>query len=570
VEPKYTLSPDLFERVRGLLGQAAGLHFDPSRLNTLQSHLRDRARARHLDSLEDYYRMITDPVAGREELRKLVESVTIHETSFFRNHEHYHALRDMVLPDIARRNAAERRIRIWSAGCSTGEEPYSLAIACLEQPELAGWQITIEASDLSERVLAFARRGIYRAASLRYIEGDRIARWFKHYPAGAPAGSVRAPRGSGPLDPLTGQREVFEISEKVRALINFRQLNLATPLYPDIYKDFDLVMCENVIIYFRPDVTREVIGQFYNALRPGGFLFLGYSETLWQIYNRFELITYPNTFFYRRPEAEAAPPPEPPRRTLLNSPTAPDPSQKRSAPTPPGAERKRATGTPESVPPIPPRGGTGTDIRRPHPSPPPPAPPARSPQGPNGVAPRKSLVPAVQRAPDAALAIEIAEQLTRRAHEYLEAGRYTEAQAAFTDALARNPASVDALVGLAQIHANQGRHAEARAECEKALEIDVLCEEAHLLVALLYREEGEVAEAIDHFEKVLYINFESIAGHFHLAELYRSQGRKEEAARQYRRALWVLDHHPSEETISGLPAKMIRQVCEQQLRRLQS
>jgi Tfp pilus assembly protein PilF len=186
------------------------------------------------------------------------------------------------------------------------------------------------------------------------------------------------------------------------------------------------------------------------------------------------------------------------------------------------------------------------------------------------VAPRKSRVPAVQRAPDAALAIEIAEQLTRRAHEYLEAGRYTEAQAAFTDALARNPASVDALVGLAQIHANQGRRAEARAECEKALEIDVLCEEAHLLVALLYREEGEVAEAVDHFEKVLYINFESVAGHFHLAELYRSQRRKEEAARQYRRALWALDRHPTEETVSGLPAKMIRQVCEQQLRRLQS
>ena len=565
MEPKYTLSPDLFEHVRGLLGRVAGLHFDQSRLNTLQSHLRDRARSRHLDSLEEYYRLITDPVAGREELRKLIESVTIHETSFFRNHEHYHALRDRVLPDIARRNAAERRIRIWSAGCSTGEEPYSLAIACLEQPELAGWQITIEASDLSERVLAFARRGIYRAASLRYIEADRIARWFKHYAAGAPAGSVRAPRGSGPLDPLTGQREVFEISEKVRALINFRQLNLATPLYPDIYKDFDLIMCENVIIYFRPDVTREVIGQFYNALRPGGFLFLGYSETLWQIYNRFELITYPNTFFYRRPEAAPA---EPPRRRLLNPSAAPETPQKRSAPALPGADPRQATAAPDLATRTPLRGGTGDEFRRPPPAPTPAVPPARSAQGANGAGPVRPI--AAPRTPDAALAIEIAEQLTRRAHEYLEAGRYTEAQTAFTDALARNPASVDALVGLAQIHANQGRRAEARAECEKALEIDVLCEEAHLLVALLYREEGDVAEAIDHFEKVLYINFESIAGHFHLAELYRSQKRKEEAARQYRRALWVLDHHPTEETISGLPAKMIRQVCEQQLRRLQS
>src|SRR5207237_78412 len=147
----------LFDRFSALLAGTAGLQFDRSKLPTLQAHLRDRARARQCPSFEDYYALVTHPSIGREELRKLIETVAVHETSFFRNHEHYRALRDIVLPDLARRNAGTKRLRIWSAGCSTGEEAYSLAIACAEQPELAGWDIHIEATDLSERVLGLAR-----------------------------------------------------------------------------------------------------------------------------------------------------------------------------------------------------------------------------------------------------------------------------------------------------------------------------------------------------------------------------------------------------------------------------
>ncbi len=549
---KLPLAPALFERVQTLLAQTAGLHFDSSKLNTLQSHLNDRAALQKQASLEDYVNYISQ-TAHADELRKLVESVTIHETSFFRNHEHYRALREAVLPDLARRHAADRKLRIWSAGCSTGEEPYSLAITCLEQPELRGWQITIEATDLSERVLALAQRGLYRGAALRYLEADRLHRWFKRQEGETPV--LQPPRKTGPLDPLTGQREVYAVNDKVRALVQFQPLNLVRRPYADRYSDFDLILCENVIIYFRPEVTRTVIAEFYKRLRPGGYMFLGYSETLWQISNRFELLTRPNTFYYRRPLEEPAPPVvRPPvagahtsdiqemmRRLTETGPIPPRPPTKINQPS------TRPLPEPRAAPPP-----ATTDRPTTHPLP-----------EPRGVPP-----PAPATA-DAERAVVEARRLTEQAHELLEAGKYTPAQEAFAAALAHNPAWVDALVGLAQIHANQGRLTEARAECDKALDIDALCEEAHLLAALIDRQEGRIAAAIDHFEKLLYSNIESVAGHFHLAELYRAQGQRYEAAREYRRTLWALDRH-QDATVSGLPAAMLQRTCEQQIKRLQA
>ncbi|HUS13568.1 MAG TPA: CheR family methyltransferase [Chloroflexia bacterium] len=538
---KMPLSGELFARVSTLLGDTAGLLFDESKLPTLQAHLHDRARAQRCTSLEQYVNLLADGKHGEEELRKLIEAVTIHETSFFRNHEHFRALREAVLPHLARRRAAERRLRIWSAGCATGEEPYSLAITCLEQPQLAGWDIQIFATDISERILALAKRGLYRGGALRYLEPERVGRWFKphtdevHPPAGK--------RGTGPLDPLIGQREIYAVGEKVRAMVHFGVLNLVSTPYPDALQDLDLIVCENVIIYFRPEVTSRVIAEFYNRLSPAGYLFLGYSETLWQISDRFALVTHPNTFFYQRPATE----PEPvPSRPTVHPPLNLEALLYKLSQTSLAAERSRNGETAKAA----------AAARE------------ASPTRPATAQPTSESVPAAVVPADPALDIAVAEQLNQQAHKNLEAGRYLEAQALFADALGRNSSSVDALVGLAQIHANQGRLAEACVECQKALDIDSLCEEAHLLSALIARQEGRTAEAIDHFEKLIYINGESIAGHFHLAEIYRAAGRLPAAGRHYRRALTALDRHPVDGTISGLPPGMVRRACEQQLSRI--
>ena len=165
-------------------------------------------------------------------------------------------------------------------------------------------------------------------------------------------------------------------------------------------------------------------------------------------------------------------------------------------------------------------------------------------------------------------AVMLAREKTKQGLELVEAGRYDEARAAFESALAQYPAAVDALVGLAQIHANQGAPERAMVECCRALDLDALCEDAHLLLGLIYRQQDQLAAAADHFSKAIYINFESVPAHFYLAELYRAQGARLDAAREYRRTLWALDQHPAHETIGSMPPALIRQVCEQQLRRL--
>ena len=539
---KYTLTDEQFAQVSALLLKTAGLHFDQTKRTPLQSHLRDRVQASHAADVAAYLALLQDPERGQAELQRLIESVVIHETSFFRNKEHFSALNTVALPDLARQPRAggrARRLRIWSAGCATGEEPYSLAITCLEHPALAGWKIEILATDVSERVLDLARQGVYSSDALRYVPPERIARWFT--PVDEPP--LARPEPPGGIRPRPGKAR-FRVVDEVRSLITFRPHNLAeVPYDPAVFGDFDLLLCENVLIYFNPQVIRQAAEAFYRSLCPGGYLFLGYSETLWRVSTAFTLVTTAGTFFYQRP------------LTTAETPAPPQADRTASArPPPPGAVPPR---TPARPPVPPPSRARPLPPVVPAPSPPP-APVGST----NGAA---NVGAAVARNP---AGVTLAREQTRQGRDLLEAGRYGEARTAFESALAHYPAAVDALVGLAQIHANQGDPERAMVECRRALDLDALCEDAHLLLGLLYRQQDQLATAIDHFLKAIYINFESVPAHFHLAELYRTQGARADAAREYRRTLWALQQHPAHEPIGALPPALIHQVCEQQLRRL--
>jgi chemotaxis protein methyltransferase CheR len=250
--------------------------------------------------------------------------------------------------------------------------------------------------------------------------------------------AVRRP-GTGPvLDRARGGRKRFRVNDEVRRLVTFRPHNLAARPYPPEWLGrMDLILCENVLIYFAPEVMRRVVDELYRCLAPGGYLFLGYSETLWHVSNAFDLMTTPTTFFYQRPLTPKAPPapppvqkeresarpltPTPPRTVLPTRPariTSPQALPVRPSPppyTPPPAQRERAT---------------------PHPVP--------STDGAN--------VGAVMERNPAGVAA--AQEQTRLGRQLLEAGKYGEARQAFESALAGYPAAVEALVGLAQIHAN--------------------------------------------------------------------------------------------------------------------
>jgi chemotaxis protein methyltransferase CheR len=229
-----------------------------------------------------YYRhLLANPDT---ELPPLLELLTINETSFFRNQPQFDLLRETVLPELAARNArrALPRLRIWSAGCSTGEEPYSIAMTVLDRigrPE--GWELQVLASDLNMSVLAAARRGCYPAAKVREaVDEATLRRYFD-------------PRG-----------DQYEVRDAVRRLIAFDFHNLK---HENGLRDLDVIFCRNVLIYFDEEEQRKVIDKFHRSLGPGGYLFLGHSESLQGVDSRFEFVFDRKGAAYRKPDGGTAP-----------------------------------------------------------------------------------------------------------------------------------------------------------------------------------------------------------------------------------------------------------------------
>ena len=277
---KVKLTTEQFDALRTLLSRAAGLVFDESRRQSMAYSVAERVRESGAADVAAYLAMLDDPA----ERQRLLDEVTIQETHFFRNPPQVRALRTHVLPElIAHAGRNGRRLRIWSAGCSTGEEPYSVAMLLRElMPSTAGWDVKVIATDISSRALEAARAGRYGARAVQMATPDELTRFFQ------PAA------GGG-----------HEVRPEIRELVEFRHHNLVTeavPFAPD--ERVDLILCRNVTIYFGRQTTRALMQRLHQCLRDGGYLFLGHSETLWQVSDQFHLVSLgvgeAAAFVYRR------------------------------------------------------------------------------------------------------------------------------------------------------------------------------------------------------------------------------------------------------------------------------
>ncbi|MHB8836691.1 MAG: CheR family methyltransferase [Candidatus Methylomirabilia bacterium] len=271
------LTSEEFKLFRNLIYKESGIFLHESKLEFLEYRLLKRMKVTRAASPYWYYRHLLEH--QEKELSPLLDSLTINETSFFRNMPQFDLLRETVLPALAARKAraAMPRVRIWSAGCSTGEEPYSIAMTLLDRLGLPdGWEMQVCASDLNMAVLASARRGCYPAAKVREtVAAAYLQRYF------------------------TTTGEHFEVREVVRRLVVFDFHNLK---HENGMRDMDVIFCRNVLIYFDEEEQRRVIDKFYHSLAPGGFLFLGHSESLQGVDTRFEFVFEHKGAAYRRPE----------------------------------------------------------------------------------------------------------------------------------------------------------------------------------------------------------------------------------------------------------------------------
>ena len=253
------LSEEEFKRFARLIYDESGIFLKDSKITLLSNRLRKRLQALRLESFADYYDYIYKLTDKSKEIEQLIDVVSTNETYFFRNERQFEALSQVCLPELAKRKK-EKRLRIWSAGCSTGEEPYTLAICVLDTGVLfSGWEIEIIATDVAPSVLDFARKGEYSGRRIEKVPEATLKKYFTQ-------------DGEYP--------EVFHVNDPVKKLVRFHYLNLFKNPYP---ADLDVIFCRNVMIYFDREYQRRLIAGFARVLSPQGYLFVGHSETLHSI-----------------------------------------------------------------------------------------------------------------------------------------------------------------------------------------------------------------------------------------------------------------------------------------------
>lgn len=270
--PAYLKIRDVIYKISGIYQSEEKLYFLASRCTRRMNALKLKEPAQYLEHLT---------VLGNRdaELRLLLNEITIGETYMFRAPHQLEALRSVILPQLiaAKTAIGFKRLHLWSAGCSTGEEPYTLAMFLLEESEkrLAGWTFDILATDLNDNSLAAAKAGIYGEYALRYTSELLRKKYFQPY-----------------------DETRLQAGDKLKSLIRFDRVNLNDDRKMLFLKGLDVIFCCNVLIYFDLASKRRVMQHFHSNLQSGGYLFLGHAESLYQVDDRFHLVHFPGTIGY--------------------------------------------------------------------------------------------------------------------------------------------------------------------------------------------------------------------------------------------------------------------------------
>lgn len=261
---EFAFSDDNFKYICQFVLEHTGIVLTEAKKDMVYARLAKRVRKTSLESFNNFCAEIEK--GNPEEVEFLINAITTNLTAFFREQHHFDYLASSVIPQLIQANASSKRIRIWSAGCSTGEEPYSLAITLLENiPNIATWDVKILATDLDANVVEAGKKGIYRKDRIETLPKDKLKKWFR--------------QGAG------AQEEMVKVHPQLQSLITFKRLNLLHD-WP-IRGPFDVIFCRNVVIYFDKTTQKELFDRFANLLAPKAHLFIGHSESLFKVTDRF-------------------------------------------------------------------------------------------------------------------------------------------------------------------------------------------------------------------------------------------------------------------------------------------
>mgnify|MGYP002629214676 CR=1 len=472
---QHFLSNDHYERFQTLVLQRTGMLFGIKRRNALGRGITMLCGKVAQNDLTRYFRMLEATETDSPLWDALIEELTVGETYFFRDENQIQALRQHLLPRIIAAHEKDRRIRIWSAGCASGEEAFTLSILLSELiSDVDRWNICILGTDINKKVLNKGKVARYRPWSFRQTEPVFQSRYFRK------------------------KDEEYEVIPRIRKTVHFEYLNLNEPVYPSLFTNtsaMDLILCRNVAIYYSEKVVRDVVKRFYQCLVTGGWLMMGAAEISIPVFDQYayrvfsggtvyqksiEPVTKPKPFHYRpveeMPLSPFQPDPSPESMIFQEEVTYPPPVIKNMPPP----KSERYADSPENL--------TEEDF------------------------------------------LEQGIDLVRRK-------RYEEAKDLFLRCIAENPQDAESLYHLGRVHANIGQMEAARSFCEQAIEINPLKAEVYYTLGLIHQELGDNKGAMERLKRSLFLEPDFALAHVSMAMLYGQLKQKEKSDRHRRQAI---------------------------------
>lgn len=454
---RQQLTADEHQQFHDFLIRHSGLHFERRNIKMLERGLDNRMTALRIASYSEYYDYLELNMERRNELQKLLQFLTVGETFFFRYHGHFEALAKNTLAGLLQL-PAKKNLRVWSAGCSTGEEPYSIAMAIMEAiPDWKKRDIRILATDINSRSLKKAREGVFSSWKMRVTPKHYLEKYF------------------------TVIGESYLVKDEVKALVDFSYFNLQTPPPPG--ESFDIIFCRNVLIYFTTATTKMVVEMFANSLNPGGYLYLGHSETLVNISSRFERQIQAGSFYYRKKSEAVA--------------EAEKAAVKVSTLNPQGdAKAEQSAGL---------RSPTVSTLI---------------------VKPVETINP---------------DHLFIKGLGLLHQERYAEAAEIMREVLQLQPHHTGAILADGQIRLAQGKNDEALDCCNRALDLNDLLPGGYFLRGLLFEVHDRVAAAFEEYRKAVLLKIDFIMPHYQLGKLSFRTDDTKTSLRELRNSVRLLE-----------------------------
>ncbi|AFY83740.1 CheR family methyltransferase [Oscillatoria acuminata] len=504
-----------------LISNYTGLRIRTQDREALCRKLGSRMRSLKLSSPEDYYKLLEggidsnnsySGIAAQSEWRELITLLTTGESYFFRDSGQFWLLENVLLPELiayqrqVSKSAgnAKPSLRIWSAGCSTGEEPYSLAILLTQLiPDWENWNLVILGTDINHESIAQAQQGLYSPWSFRMVEPQRLPQHFQQ------------------------RKNQWKVEEKYRQLVTFRVGNLARDRFPDWTGDLahlDLIICRNVFVYFEYQVIGEIVEKFAKTLRPGGYLMTAHAELHGQTLEQFNPKVFAQSVVYQRRD-----------NASVNIPVSP----------------YQGYNLPSSFPVTSSSSGIAT---------------SRTLDPFKKKVPRHQHQPTPYRssisAHDLTLKNSDVSLLLQKAETLFKADRLDESLQTFQHIVRLQPRHFQAYYLIAKIYANLGNYPQAERYCQQAISIDPMSVQPYYIMAHIAEEKGDLDRAKYWLKRILYLAPLSLPAYLELAAIYEQESDLKRANKMRKTALDILDNLPQDYSLESFEKMTLKELKE--------